>query len=244
MTDGVSYVYHPLMARHTPSDRLEKLISVAAETFVRNGFQRTQMDDIALALGVSKGTVYRSVDSKESLLAAVLEFGDTPELLPSGGRIEAASLDSILTSVGGGLKRATGRLELASAVGSAETSIGFDRRGGQVESIAIDYFQMMARHRVRIMVLDTCASEIPVLGTNWYQSGRYAVVDLWTEYLEQHRAELRLTLEGDVVARSIVELTTIWAVKMPWDPQPRPYGADMAASCASMVRRLATGEQP
>ena len=34
------------------------------------------MDDIAERLGVSKGTIYRSVDSKESLFATVIEWGD------------------------------------------------------------------------------------------------------------------------------------------------------------------------
>jgi AcrR family transcriptional regulator len=58
--------------RTTPSDRLPKLLDAAAATFVEHGFQRTQMDDIADRLGVSKGTIHRSIDSKESLFAAVL----------------------------------------------------------------------------------------------------------------------------------------------------------------------------
>ena len=64
MTDSV-------MPRQTPPDRLEKILAVAATAFVEHGFHRTQMDDIALALDVSKGTVYRSVESKEALLVAV-----------------------------------------------------------------------------------------------------------------------------------------------------------------------------
>jgi hypothetical protein len=40
--------------RTTPSDRLPKLLDAAAATFVEHGFQRTQMDDIADRLGVSK----------------------------------------------------------------------------------------------------------------------------------------------------------------------------------------------
>ena len=54
------------MPRTTPSDRLPKLLDAAAAAFVEHGFQRTQMDDIAERLGVSKGTIYRAVDSKET----------------------------------------------------------------------------------------------------------------------------------------------------------------------------------
>ena len=73
------------MPRTTPSDRLVKLLDAAAAAFVEHGFQRTQMDDIAERLGVSKGTVYRAVDSKDTLFAAVIAWGDTPDDLPADG---------------------------------------------------------------------------------------------------------------------------------------------------------------
>ena len=72
------------MPRTTPPDRLSKLLDAAAAAFVEHGFQRTQMDDIAERLGVSKGTVYRAVDSKETLFAAVVAWGDRPDHLPRG----------------------------------------------------------------------------------------------------------------------------------------------------------------
>ena len=71
---------------------VEKLIEVAAAAFVENGFQRTQMDEVAVRLGVSKGTIYGSVDSKESLLAAVLTYVDTPHALPDIGPFEPTGL--------------------------------------------------------------------------------------------------------------------------------------------------------
>jgi hypothetical protein len=44
-----------------------------------------------------------------------------------------------------------------------------------------------------------------------------------------------------VLARTIVELVVLWAVKMPWDPSPRPYPTDTGPACAAMVRRLVVG---
>jgi AcrR family transcriptional regulator len=71
--------------RATPLDRIPKLLDAAAAAFVEHGFQRTQMDDVAERLGVSKGTIYRSVESKETLFAAVLLWADDPDRVPPVG---------------------------------------------------------------------------------------------------------------------------------------------------------------
>ncbi len=198
------------------------------------------MDDIALAMGVAKGTVYRSVHSKESLLAAVLEYADTPDALPIRGTTETFDLGRASTGLREGLARSVARLELAAAVARDESTP--DRPiGAEIERLALDLFEMMARHRIRIMVLDRCAAELPALASEWHRSGRYAIVDLWVEYLSKHSEHVGSTVDLEILARTIVELTTLWAVKMPWDPTPRPYGGETAHMCAEMVRDLVTG---
>ena len=81
------------MPRTAPSDRVPKLLDAASAAFVEHGFQRTQMDDIADRLGVSKGTIYRSVDSKESLFAAVLMWADDPDHIPDAGLTVPATIE-------------------------------------------------------------------------------------------------------------------------------------------------------
>jgi AcrR family transcriptional regulator len=234
------------MARRTPPDRLERLIAVAAAAFVEHGFQRTQMDDIASRLGVSKGTVYGSIDSKESLLAAVLIYGDAPDVLPDGGRLEPTGLAEVSSTLGDTLSRAIAGLELTTMVSGPVASSGATSGaalGAEVERVTIDLYEMMAAHRIRVMVLDRCAAEVPELAGDWYEPGRYAVVDLWREYLDRRSAHIGSDVDRDVLARTIVELVTLWAVKMSWDPAPRPYPADIAAFCATMIRHLVNGEQ-
>ena len=214
-------------------------MAAAAAAFVEHGYQRTQMDDIAAALGLSKGTLYRSVESKESLLAAVLTYADHPETLPPDCRMVTAPLDEVSSTLRNQLARAVGGLELAMSVtGRPDADIR-----SEIESIVIDLYTMMAGNRVRIMVLDRCANELFGVIGDWYQSGRYAVVDLWVDYLNQRTSQIRSSVDHDVLARTIVELITLWAVKMPWDPAPRPYPTDMARLCAAMVANLLTGDQ-
>lgn len=217
------------------------MVEVAAATFVELGYRRAQMDDVADRLRVSKGTLYRSVASKDALLAAVLVYGDHPEDLDAGGVIDVAPLADVARVLTGTLSESIGTLE---AAGVAAGRVAVPRSGAevaeQVERMALDLFEAMSRHRVVIMVLDRCAAEVPELA-GWFDSGRYAVVDLWGAYLDRVATQLEVDVDRSVLARTIVELITLWAVKMPWDPSPRPYPADVSAMVARIVVDLVTG---
>lgn len=232
-----------IMVRVTPPDRLKNLLIAAAEVFVAHGFQRAQMDDVAERLGVSKGTLYRSVESKEALLVAVLDYGDTPETLPAVGPLATSSLDVMSSELRDRLGAATVTLELWAAVVTPTTHTSATALGDEVERLAADVFDMLWSHRTRIMVLDRCAPELPMLSGDWYEQGRYALVDLWFEYLRGQQTHLEDGRDIAVLARTIVELLALWAVKMPWDPAPRPYAIDLKQQCAAMVRTLITGAQ-
>jgi hypothetical protein len=100
---------------------------------------------------------------------------------------------------------------------------------------------LMQSRRTAVMVLDRCAGEIPELAAVWFGDGRYALVDLWTDYLHLRSSLVTADVDRAILARTIVETITTWAVKMPWDRAPRPYPADTAAACAAMVRNLVIG---
>ncbi len=227
------------MVRRTPPDRLEKLVAVAAAVFVEHGFQRAQMDDVAEALGVAKGTVYRSVESKESLLVAVCTYADDLGSLPRDGALPTVAIDQLSARLSHQLGAAVSGLLLT----KIDQDLPRQDLGPEVEALVLDLYLMMSAHRTRIMVLDRCAADLPELGGDWYQSGRYVVVDLWSAYLRSRADELPSNFDVPAVARTIVELVTLWAVKMPWDPAPRPYPADMGPLCAAMIRNLVLGEQ-
>jgi AcrR family transcriptional regulator len=231
------------MPRTTPPDRLEKLLDVAAATFVMHGFQRTQMDDIAVGLGVSKGTIYRSVESKEALLAAVINYADTPDRLPRDGLTATGDIEHVSTMLNERLASAGANLHLTAAVlDPAKARPGSPSEfSDEIERIVLDLYRMLERHRIQIMVLDRCAPELPKLAGDWYEAGRYALVDMWSAYLAQRTEHIADVVDQDVLARTIVELITMWAVKMPWDPAPRPYPTNLARHCAAMIRNLVIG---
>lgn len=229
------------MPRATPSDRLPKLLDAAAGAFVEHGFHRTQMDDIAERLGVSKGTIYRAVNSKESLFAAVIAWSDDPDGIPTTGIDASADVGAVAAGVAADLAAAVAALELTAIVANRQQLDAADGFGAEVERITSGLYRAMHRRRTSVMVLDRCASEIPELSAVWFGDGRYALVDLWHEYLVLRSNHVTDNVERSILARTIVEVVTIWAVKMPWDPAPRPYPADTAAACADMIRNLVIG---
>jgi AcrR family transcriptional regulator len=228
------------MPRVTPPDRLPKLLDAAAAAFVEHGFQRTQMDDIAERLGVSKGTIYRAVDSKEALFAAVVRDGDDPERITTSGLNTTTDLASVAAGVTAELTEAVAALELTTVVGARRTLRSADF-GDEVERVTLGLFRLMQSRRTAVMVLDRCAGEIPELAAVWFGDGRYALVDLWAAYLELRSRHVTADVDRSILARTVVEIVTTWAVKMPWDPAPRPYQADTAHACAAMIRNLVTG---
>lgn len=229
------------MPRITPADRVVKLLDAAAAAFVEHGFQRTQMDDIAERLGVSKGTIYRTVDSKDALFAAVIAWGDTPDPPLDGASLVTGHIGEVAVRVAGELADAVAALELTMVVASRKRLRNSDDVGDEIEHVTIGLHQVMRSRRTAIMVLDRCAAELPELANVWFGDGRYALVDLWHDYLQLRAAHLTTDVYPTVLARTIVEIITTWAVKIPWDPAPRPYPDDTALACAAMIRNLVVG---
>ena len=52
-----------------------RVFEIAAEVFHRKGYDNTSMSEIANAAGLTKAGLYHHIDSKESLLCTVLDYG-------------------------------------------------------------------------------------------------------------------------------------------------------------------------
>ena len=52
----------------------QKILNLSLETFLKEGFYKTTMDEIAAKLHMSKKTIYKNFSTKEELLAQVTQF--------------------------------------------------------------------------------------------------------------------------------------------------------------------------
>lgn len=72
-----------------PEARTTQILDAAMAVFAREGFAKARMDDIAEEAGLSKGTLYLYFDSKDALIAALLQQFFAAELQDSQTLLEA-----------------------------------------------------------------------------------------------------------------------------------------------------------
>jgi len=76
----------------TTQRRMRHLLHVAREIFVRQGYRAAKMDEIAVAAGITKRTIYAWHSDKEALFRACIESGTDrfPKLKPHDGDVFGA----------------------------------------------------------------------------------------------------------------------------------------------------------
>ncbi|MGI9430694.1 MAG: TetR/AcrR family transcriptional regulator [Myxococcota bacterium] len=221
------------MARQIPSDRFEALHAAATEILIAEGYGRTQMDDIAKALGVAKGTLYQYVESKQALFDFVLRHVHpdasipVPDSLPLPTPRPGATLRFVREQI-----EREGQLPLLAAA-LADPATPADP-AAELDEIVRELFELLTRNRVGIKLLERCSRDYPELHAIWHGGGRYAVVDLLCEFIT---ARIRMGCyapapDPRVSARFVQELVTTWAVHVRWDPAPQDIPDEAALETA------------
>jgi len=206
--------------RRRPPDRLQQIIHASLRVFGEKGYRRTQMADVARAMGVSPGTLYNYVTGKEALFYLMIDRAcldepatDTPKFplpAPSPGAIiqrlrERLRADVRLPSLETALARGSGgdvRLELARIVGELYTLI--DRRWPA------------------IVALERSAPDLPELAQVFYVEMRRGLFGRLHQYLTTRIAQRRLRPVPHVqgTSRLILEAVADFAMHRHLDPDP------------------------
>lgn len=204
----------------THTRQVGDVVAAAARVFIAHGYSRTQVQDVANALGVAKGTVYGYAESKEALFAASVRYADGHEPLPQPGELP-------VTTPAGGEVAALVSTRLAGEIADMTLTRTLDgSTDAGLADIVLDLYQRLARHRIAIKLVDRCAPELPDLAEVWFGSGRRAQVGGLQAFLEHGVRDGRFSLPGPtpLVARTILELVTLWAVHCHFDPAPPTGG--------------------
>lgn len=209
------------MSSRTPADRFPDLIRAATREFLQHGYRRTQMSDVAQALGVAKGTLYLYVESKEALFDAVLRLADSPLPLAPPSRLPLPT-----PAPGDTLRMVEKRVEEEASLPLLVAALGRKRVSDvrtEAEQILREFYAVLARHRTAIQLLDRSAVETPDLAAIWYRTGREGAQGLLAAYLVDRSRRGLLRVPGDVAvaARIVLETLTFWAVHRHWDPSPQ-----------------------
>ena len=207
--------------RTKPASRLRDLIDAATAVFIAQGYRRTQMADVAEAMGVAKGTVYGYVESKEALFDLALR--DAAGRLPQAGTLElphptpqpGATLREVeqLLAEGGTMPTLTAAL--------ARRRVHSVR--AELEAIVRELYAVLSANRTAIKLVDRCSHDYPELARVWFGEGRQRELTRLATYLER-RGRQQLLRPGPhvaVAARFIIETVSFWALHRFWDPAPQ-----------------------
>lgn len=205
-----------------PAQRFQDLVDAATAVFIDQGYRRTQMADVAEALGVAKGTVYLCVESKEALFDVALRYADAPRPIAA-----PTTLPIPTPARGRTLRYVQERLARDPASPTLLAALSRDRTHARPEDLARilrEVLQAMTRNRIGIKLVDRCAAEYPELAEVWFGRGRGALLSQLTTYLERgiRRRRFRPVADPAVAARLVIEMLVFWAVHRHWDPAPQP----------------------
>jgi len=184
-------------------------MDAAIEVFIGKGYRRTQMADVARAAGVSQGTLYNYVESKEALFYLIIDrgfVGAEPPILseqkvrtPAPGETIARLRQRINTELRvPELERALARSAVADP--SAE-----------LKAIINQYYAVVARLGRGLDLIERSAVDLPELGQLLYIERRRSIVAQLTRYLESRIASgaFRPLPHQATAARLILE-TVVW----------------------------------
>jgi AcrR family transcriptional regulator len=209
------------MARQIPEERYAQLIEVATRVFIDQGYRRTQMADVAEALGVAKGTIYLYVESKEALFDQVIRHagGDVPIRPPKQLPVGAPSPGATLRFVRETLAE---RSQLPALNAALQKSRVADV-AAEFDGIVREIYHTMYGNRVALKLVDRCAADHPGLAALWFEKGRHGLLSLLTAYLEDRwrRRSLSPRPDAAIAARLVLETIVFWAVHRHWDPSPQ-----------------------
>jgi AcrR family transcriptional regulator len=219
------------MRRGTPEQRIEAILDSAIKLFMRYGYRRAQIADIAEAVGIAPGTIYRYVESKEALFDLALQqaCGQTPlidyERLP----IASSTPEQILSRVDA-LFRGTGILE---SIRARQAEPDADTACAEFVTIVTQLYEAIARKHRGIGMIEASAQEWPELSELFYGLRRMLIADL-TVYLQLRIGQglLRPVPYPHAAARMILETISWFAYHRNNDPEPDTITDGEAAATA------------
>lgn len=223
------------LPRPSATQRLPELVHVAGNVFLAKGYRRAQMADIATAMGVSAGAIYRYVESKEALFDLVLRFEsspdrfDYPDLLP----VPTPAPDATVTFVA---ELLAGESELPELVKALETDTPSSARE-EITGITIEMIRLIAPRHRGLKILEKSALDWPALSEIWWSQARLQIVDALAAYI-QKRVDAKLFLpvpDAHAAARAITETCAYFALHRHYDPEPTLMSNEVAEETAATV---------
>jgi AcrR family transcriptional regulator len=197
--------------------RLDQLVEAALRVFGRKGFKRAQMSDVAREMGVSQGTLYTYVESKDALFYLLIDAAFREEALADPELpIRTPPKEALLARLGERLSDQA----VFPRLGTALNRRSVDDPIAELEEIVRELYGVLAMTWPALAVVEASAVDAPEVAEIYFVHGRRPLVAILTRYLEQRidAGLLRPVPDPATTARLILESVSWFAWHRHEDP--------------------------
>jgi AcrR family transcriptional regulator len=196
--------------RARPDSWLSNLMKAATKVFSAKGYRQAQMSDIAREMGVSQGTLYNYVESKEALFQLVCErgFNSTPQTRQNPP-IAPVSFETMLQRI---RERGSKNARLEALRAALRTREPADARA-ELEGVLREFYSVLERNRHGFDLVERSTSDVPELAQMLFVEARGRTVDALARYITSRveTGHFKPVPDAPTAARFIVEATTWFA---------------------------------
>jgi AcrR family transcriptional regulator len=218
------------MSRQTPPGRVQDLARAACEVFIEKGYRRALMTDVAARLEINHALLYRSVESKESLLELAARYamdqavdltGDVPLPTPPRGHTlemlrnwirEQASFPVFRAA----LKRSPGEQDAAA----------------ELDAIIDEFYSFIERARLVLSLMDSLVIDYPEFNELFVNQSKRSHIEGLAAFLSSRASSggLRTLPDPEIAAHFIVESVAWFAMHRKDDPSAAGISDERARS--------------
>jgi AcrR family transcriptional regulator len=207
------------VARTRPEGRFQQLRDAALAVFAAKGLRRARMADVARAMGVSTGSLYNYVESKEALFHWLVELG-------GDAKVEAPARLPVPTPPPGATE-ATLRAALAEGMRLPALDAALARRRvvdarAELLGIARELYERIEKTRGPLAAIERSAADQPELFEVYFRGARRELFAALARYVAKRAKSGHFANVGEpiVAARFIVETVSWFGRHRFGDPDP------------------------
>jgi AcrR family transcriptional regulator len=197
------------MARRRPPDRLDQILEAATRVFARTGMENSKMSDVATEAGVSHGTLYNYVESKEALFRLLLDrgLGKPP---PSAGSLplRSPSARALAHRMDDAIAATFALPKLDAALARRRVTDAF----AELTEVVDELYERTLSTRQAADVVERSAREVPELAAVFYGKVRRNLFDRMERLMARRIASGHYhERDPKVLARLVIETVTTFA---------------------------------
>lgn len=234
------------MARTRDPGLLERIARAGMKVFAQRGLSQARMSDVAEETGVSHGTLYNYVESKEALFYLLVDWGmrDEPLELPDELPVEAPDPQTLLDR----LEEEIGEGFQLTKLDEALRRDSVSDPGSELKGILEELYDRTAETREPADVIERSALDLPEMFALFFKRVRRSLFDRLNRYIRSRisQGHFRSYPDSMAVARQVVESITFAARHRHRDPDPHPAdeGVYREVTVAMLMNSLlADGQQ-